>query len=196
MRPLIRIDRFEGELVVVAEIPELDPAQKPCFYIGAGMTKGSFVRVSDGDRRLSAYEVQVMLSSRGQPRDDEQAVPGIGLEHLDQASVEGLIARLRPAGRTPQGSGSIRRTAPGQSPRAGGRAGDDAVSLAGLLSLGSYPQEHFPQLMVTFVHYPTATGTQSVAGDRFLDNVTLEGPVPVMAPTPSPRSAGTCHARR
>jgi ATP-dependent DNA helicase RecG len=44
--------------VVVAEIPELDPAQRPCFYIGAGMTKGSFVRVSDGDRRLSAYEVQ------------------------------------------------------------------------------------------------------------------------------------------
>ncbi len=78
---------FEGEQIVVAEIPELDLAQKPCFYKGAGMTKGSFVRVSDGDRRLSAYEVQVMLSSRGQPRDDEQALPGIGIEHLDPASV-------------------------------------------------------------------------------------------------------------
>src|SRR3984885_5420721 len=66
LRPLIGIHQFEGEQVVVAEIPELDPAQRPCFYIGAGMTKGSFVRVSDGDRRLSAYEVQMMLSSRGQ----------------------------------------------------------------------------------------------------------------------------------
>jgi ATP-dependent DNA helicase RecG len=69
----IQIHQFEDKQVVVAEIPELDPAQKPCFYIGAGMTKGSFVRVSDGDRHLSAYEVQIMLSSRGQPRDDEPA---------------------------------------------------------------------------------------------------------------------------
>ena len=52
------------------------------------------------------------------------------------------------------------------------------VSLGGLLALGSYPQEHFPQLMVTFVHYPTEIGPQ--ASERFLDNVTLEGPIPVM----------------
>jgi ATP-dependent DNA helicase RecG len=81
--------------VVIAEIPELDPAQRPCFYAGAGMTKGSFVRVSDGDRRLSAYEVQVMLSSRGQPRDDEQAVPGTAFGDLVPASVDALVARLR-----------------------------------------------------------------------------------------------------
>lgn len=62
-----------------------------------------------------------------------------------------------------------------------GQGNEDLVSVAGLLALGSYPQEHFPQLMVTFVHYPTETGAQSPAGDRFLDNVTLEGPVPVMA---------------
>jgi ATP-dependent DNA helicase RecG len=95
LRPLIGIHQFEGEQVVVAEIPGLDPAQRPCFYIGAGMTKGSFVRVSDGDRRLSSYEVQVMLSSRGQPRDDEQAVPGAMIEDLVLASVDALVARLR-----------------------------------------------------------------------------------------------------
>jgi len=83
VRPLIGIHRFEGDLVLVAEIPELDPAQKPCFYKGAGITKGSFIRVSDGDRRLSTYEVQIMLSSRGQPREDEQAVPGVGADSLD-----------------------------------------------------------------------------------------------------------------
>ena len=181
VRPLIRIHSFEGDQVVVAEIPELDPAQKPCFYIGAGMTKGSFVRISDGDRRLSAYEVQVMLSSRGQPRDDEQAVPGVGLEHLDQASVEGLIARLRTS--RPYAFKDLDRFAVLRRARVlvPGQAGEDAVSLAGLLALGSYPQEHFAQLMVTFVHYPTATGTRSVVGERFLDNVTLEGPIPVMA---------------
>jgi len=180
LRPLITIHQFEGEQVVVAEIPELDPAQRPCFYIGAGMTKGSFVRVSDGDRRLSAYEVQVMLSSRGQPRDDEQAVPGTTIEDLIPASVEALVARLRIsrpyAFKDLDHLAVLRRAkvlAPGQDER-------DAVSLAGLLALGAYPQEAFPQLMVTFVHYPTVTGAQSASGERFLDNVALEGPVPVM----------------
>lgn len=59
--------------------------------------------------------------------------------------------------------------------------GKDVVSLAGLLALGSYPQEQFPQLMLTFVHYPTTTGAQSANGQHFLDNVALEGPIPVMA---------------
>jgi len=162
VRPLIRVHRFEGHQLVVAEIPELDPAQKPCFYMGAGMTKGSFVRVSHGDRRLSAYEVQVMLSSRGQPRDDEQAMPGIGIEALDQPSVEALIARLRAS--RPHAFKDLDRLAVLRRAKVlvAGQAGQESVSLAGLLALGSYPQEHFPQLMVTFVHYPTAAEASSL----------------------------------
>jgi ATP-dependent DNA helicase RecG len=181
IRPLVRVHQFEGEQIVAAEIPELDPAQKPCFYKGAGMTKGSYVRVSDGDRRLSAYEVQVMLSSRGQPRDDEQALPGIGIDDLDPASIDALVARLRTS--RPFAFKDLDQLAVLRRARilVPDENADDAVSLSGLLTLGSYPQEMFPQLMVTFVHYPTAAGTQSPTGERFLDNVTLEGPIPVMA---------------
>ena len=181
IRLLVRVHQFEGEQIVVAEVPEIDPAQKPCFYRGAGMTKGSFVRVSDGDRRLSAYEVQVMLSSRGQPRDDEQALPSVGIGHLDPAGVDALVARLRTS--RPFAFKDLDRLAVLRRARVlvTGESGEDAVSLAGLLTLGSYPQEVFPQLMVTFVHYPTAAGIQSAAGERFLDNVTLEGPIPVLA---------------
>jgi len=181
IRPLIQIHQFEGERVVVAEIPELDPAHRPCFYIGAGMTRGSFVRVSDGDRRLSAYEVQIVLSSRGQPRDDEQAVPGSGIGDLAQTGVDALIARLRTS--RPYAFQDLDRLAVLRRAKVLVSApdGKDEVSLGGLLALGSYPQEQFPQLMLTFVHYPTATGAQSATGQRFLDNVALEGPIPVMA---------------
>lgn len=145
LRPLIGIHQFEGEQVVVAEIPELDPAQRPCFYIGAGMTKGSFVRVSDGDRRLSAYEVQVMLSSRGQPRDDEQAVADTTIEDLVPASVDALVARLRisrPYAFKDLDHLAVLRRAKVLVP---GQDEGDAVSLAGLLALGAYPQKTFPQ---------------------------------------------------
>lgn len=181
IRPLIQIHQFENERVIVAEIPELDPAHRPCFYIGAGMTKGSFVRVSDGDRRLSAYEVQIVLSSRGQPRDDEQAVPGTEIGNLAQVGIDALIARLRIS--RPYAFQDLDRLAVLRRAKVLVSAPDgrDEVSLAGLLALGSYPQEQFPQLMLTFVHYPTATGAQLDTGQRFLDNVALEGPIPVMA---------------
>ncbi|RFU43249.1 transcriptional regulator [Actinomadura logoneensis] len=178
IRPLVKIHTFEGAQVLVAEIPELDPAQKPCYSRGAGITKGSYIRVGDGDRRLSAYEVQVMLSSRGQPREDEQGVPGVGLDNLDAAGVEALVARLRTS--RPYAFKDLDRLAVLRRAKVlvPGDDGKDLVSLAGLLALGDYPQEHFPQLRVSFVHYPTGSGPTS--SERFLDNVTLEGPIPVM----------------
>ncbi|MGH3273661.1 MAG: ATP-binding protein [Streptosporangiaceae bacterium] len=180
VRPLIGVHAFEEGRVLVAEIPELDPAQKPCFYKGAGITKGSFVRVGDGDHRLSTYEVQILLSARGQPREDEQPVPGSSLSQLDTASTDAYIARLRTnrpyAFKDLDRLGVLRRA----KVLVRGEGGTACVSIAGFLTLGSYPQEDFPQLMVTFVHYPTESGPQSLTGERFLDNVTLEGPVPVM----------------
>src|SRR5207249_2735130 len=53
-------------------------------------------------------------------------------------------------------------------------------SLGGLLALGRYPQDYFPQLNLTFVHYPTVDGGEPLSGDRFLDNRLIEGPIPVM----------------
>ncbi len=34
--------------------------------------------------------------------------------------------------------------------------------------------------MLTFVHYPTAEGANTETGERFVDNVVAEGPIPVM----------------
>lgn len=59
--------------------------------------------------------------------------------------------------------------------------GNARLSIAGLLALGRYPQTHFPQLTITFVSYPTDRGPDVKNGIRFLDNVTVDGPIPVMA---------------
>jgi len=150
-------------------------AHKLCSYLGAGITKGSFIRVSDGDRRLSSYEVQIMLSSRGQPRDDEQPVPGTSLGDLNGAAVEALVSQLRvsrPFAFKDLELTTVLRRAKVLVP---GQDGGDVVSLTGLLALGSYPQEHFPQLMITFVHYPTPEGAKVAGGERFLEDVPLPG---------------------
>lgn len=166
--------------VLVAEVPELPPNRKPCFSRGAGMTQGSFVRIGDGDRKLTSYEVQLLLANRGQPQDDEAPVPGTGLADFDPAAVTALLSRLRT--RRPYAFGELDDIAALRRAKALVIDGSGAVvaSVAGLLTLGSYPQEHFPQLMLTFVHYPTPEGANTETGERFVDNVVAEGPIPVV----------------
>ena len=175
LRPKIKTYRFEGVDLVVAEIPELERARKPCYYAGAGMINGSFVRVGDGDRKLSSYEVHLLLANRGQPRDDEEVVPGAQRSDLDEDLLNDLVMRLRRRRRHAFGGLDTDQVLQRAKVLVG-----QQVTLAGLLALGRYPQEFFPQLMVTFVHYPTVQGADSVTGERFIDNVAAEGPIPVM----------------
>lgn len=180
LRPLIQTHQFEGVSLVVAEIPELQPSEKPCFYKGAGITKGSYVRVHDGDHQLSSYEVQMLISGRGQPREDEQPIGGTSVAYLDRELHRAFIDRLRTirpyAFRELSDDDVLRRS----KVLVKGEGGNECLSLAGLLAMGEYPQEFFPQLMLTFVHYPSRSGSDDVSGSRFLDNVALEGPIPVM----------------
>lgn len=181
LRPYIQIHTFEGVRLLVAEVPELPREQKPCFYKGAGITKGAYIRVRDGDRQLSSYEVQMMLSSRGQPMSDVEPVPGVGPEALDEHLVSAMMLRLRssrPYAYQELSSQEILRRTKVLVADPGGLG--DVVSLGGLLALGSYPQEHFPQLVLTFVHYPSEGGSDEESGVRFLDSVAIEGPIPVM----------------
>lgn len=92
LRPLIEVHEFEGVKLVTAEVPALDDSLRPCFYKGAGMARGSFVRVNDGDYQLSSYEVQMMLSGRGQPTEDMQVIADCSPSDLDPGLVRAYIA--------------------------------------------------------------------------------------------------------
>lgn len=62
------------------------------------------------------------------------------------------------------------------------RDGELFPTLAGLLTFGQYPQQFFPQLFVSVVVYPgTAAGELGPSGERFLDNRSIDGPLPLMA---------------
>jgi ATP-dependent DNA helicase RecG len=54
-------------------------------------------------------------------------------------------------------------------------------TLAGLAMFGKYPQEFFPQLMITFLqYYGTTEEEHTPRGERFMDNQRFEGPIPEM----------------
>ena len=179
VRGLVNPMEFDGCTLVVAEIPALPFDQRPCYYKGAGMSGGSWTRTGASNRKLSAYEVQIMLASRGQPRNDERAVEGTSFDDLDPDTVERLIARMRATRAVAFGgldnTDLLRRC----GVLTEGNSGGQVLTLAGLLALGKFPQQWFPQLNLTFVHYP-GDHVAGVEGVRFLDNVAIDGSIPVM----------------
>lgn len=178
VRAQIDIIEVGDKSVVTAEVPESEQRSKPCYVKSLGMNRGSYTRVGDADQRLTSYEVQMLMSSSGQPRDDVAPVPAASLEDLDGDAVDRYVKRLlevRPRSfaqldleETLLRSNVAVRTDVGIVP-----------TLAGLLSLSKFPQQWFPQLMLTFVSYPTPEGP-AADGVRFLDNVSIEGSIPVM----------------
>lgn len=141
--------------------------------------RGSFLRTHDGDRALTTYEVHILVSSQGQPADDVTAIPGTSSRDLDVDLVDALLRRLRntrvQAFAHETDDQILRMMRVVVDTEAG-----PLVTLGGLLALGRYPQQFLPQLDITFVAHPTSTGEPLADGTRFVDNQSIDGPIPVM----------------
>jgi len=181
LRPRFTVDEIDGRAVVAVEIDEVSSSKKPCFYKSSGLPKGAWVRVGNTNRQMTEYEVFGYLSSQGQPLFDEEIVRAASREDLDPGLVNDYLEKLRRSRPRAAYLG-------GESEEALLRlhvlAWDGAITrptLAGLLVFGKYPQEFFPQLMITFVQfYGTTEEEKAPRGERFLDNQRFEGPVPRM----------------
>lgn len=181
LRPQVVVDEIAGETVIAVEIEEVAANQKPCFYKPAGLSSGAYIRSGNTNRQMTEYEVFGYLSTRGQPKHDEDLVTEAAFNDLDPVLLDKHLSQLRSS-----------------RPHAGyldgpqedvftrlhicGRDGETLKpTLAGLLMFGKYPQEFFPQLMITFVqYYGTTEEERAPRGERFVDNQRFEGPIPEM----------------
>jgi ATP-dependent DNA helicase RecG len=177
LRPLIQVHTLKNHPVIVAEVPEVSHTQKPCHYRGAGLMTGSLIRVADGDRRLTQYEIQVFLDNRGQPSYDLEPVADKSLQDLAPDLLDTFVARLRAHPDAPYRDWDRQRLL--QVFRIlVEHQGRLVPSLAGYLCFGTYPQDVFPGLHLAVVRYPTSrSGEASARGERLLDNVKTEGPL-------------------
>ncbi|MBO0805661.1 MAG: helix-turn-helix domain-containing protein [Nocardiopsaceae bacterium] len=123
----------------------------------------------------------MLHANRGQPRDDREPVADASVADLDDEAVATLLRRMRRrqprAFRSVPDEVALRRL--GVLVPVSPDTDRLVPSLAGLLTLGIYPQEFFPQLNVTFVVLPSdQAGAVPEGGPRFIDNRSLNGPVP------------------
>jgi ATP-dependent DNA helicase RecG len=184
LEPAVRADidivPVDGIPVLVVAVPELDPRHKPCFVKARGEYQGSFIRSGDGDRRLTDYEIHSLHANRGQPLEDRELVSGASLDDLDAAAVGAMLRRVRE--RQPRAFRDVSDEVALQRLNVVARSEHGLIpTLAGLLALGAYPQQYFPQLNVTFIVVPgTSLASIPEDGPRFIDNRTFDGPIPLM----------------
>ncbi|VTR78657.1 ATP-binding protein [Cellulomonas hominis] len=168
------IVEVDGIPVLVAQVPPARAEDKPVYVTSKGIVNGAFLRTGDGDRRMSEGEVGLLVAGRSQPTYDSAPVEGTSTADLDWSSLRRTLQRVQ------AGSPKLRiEDEPTVLFRLGVLAEarpDSPLTLAGLLTFGTYPQQRFPQLMVSVVVHPPDDRTDV----RFLDNVTVRGSIPDM----------------
>lgn len=179
LHPDIAVIDVEGRPVVVVEVPDVAVDQRPCFIKASGLQTGSYIRVGPSNRRMSEYQIFGYLSSRSQPVFDREPVAEATLDDLDAAAIDAYIAQVRrDRGDVAWPSGS-RTDILRRARIAVNHDGEVRPTMAGLLVFGQYPQEFFPQLMVSFVQfYGTTEDENTPTGARYLDNRTFDGALP------------------
>ncbi|ACZ31900.1 putative transcriptional regulator [Xylanimonas cellulosilytica DSM 15894] len=143
------VDHSDGT-VVVARIPAVPRSQRPCHLASLPAEDGSFVRVGDGDQRLTADEVRSMLAASGTA--DHSAIAAPAGSELDQRAVDGFLSVVRSLSsrnNSLDDAALLRRW----------RVVDDQgePSLAGALTVGESPQSRCAAARVTYRVLPRTT---------------------------------------
>ena len=157
---------FEGASIVWARIDELNPSIKPCHVKNGS----AFLRAYDGDYAIAATEEQAFLANRSAPTFDRQPVLDATRSDLDEDLVTAFVRQSRTS------SAALERFDDDELLRRTGVIDTNGhPTLAGLLSLGSYPQQFFPQLVIQASVDPGAN-----VPARSLDVRKFDGPIPLM----------------
>lgn len=167
----------DGCLICSAEIPAVDISERPCYYKGAGRTKGAYIRVGDADLPMTDYELYSYEAFRKHLHDDERIVERAMPEMLDQDKLERYVQN-----KSEERPGFARLTR-AQALEMLNITRDGVPTLAAVLNFCLYPQGYFPQLGITAIVVPgTEIGDIDASADsaRFLDNRRIEGTIPSM----------------
>ena len=178
VRPEILLVEYAGSQLVVAYIPECIPRDKPCYVTERGVYHGSFTRVSDGDRKLTSYEVDRLLENRQQPAFDIEPIDQASAKDLDQELTCAVLARQRELHPRIFSSISDDEALANLHVLTRGDNGKTVPTLAGLLALGVYPQKYFPRLTVAFTAYESEPGRNPAM--KCVDAQTMAGPIPIV----------------
>ena len=150
----------------------MDNFQKPCFYKGAGRLRGSYVRVADGDRLMTEYEVYSYEAFKQDIHDELRTNDRAEMTDINTDEYQLYLLELK------KNKPHLAKLEEKEINRLQGFVVDNKPTIAALMLFSVYPQAYFPKLCITAVSVPgkemSATGS---VGERFIDNKRIEGSI-------------------
>ncbi|MDR1954067.1 MAG: putative DNA binding domain-containing protein [Clostridiales Family XIII bacterium] len=167
---------FQSELimygnhpVVIVDILESEKSLKP---VKVAKTGKAYIRMYDSDFELSPLEEQIFISNRGVARFDEDAVPGTSINDLNQDLCRFYIAERKRLSTVLNGMTDNEVLL-----RSGVISNSGELTVAGILALGIYPQQYFPNYSIQ-----ASVQKSSVLSDevRAVNVRVFDGSIPVI----------------
>ena len=148
--------------------------KKPCYITAKGSKGGSYKRVDDKDIRMSNDEVYEIENALRPSDIDLSIVKEATKSDLNKDLVENLIAKRANSkalrGTTTEDEKLTRLNITDKQGR---------VRMAGLLTLGNYPQQFFPRLFIDVTAH-AGTEKSSTGVQRFIDREECSGAISEM----------------
>lgn len=173
----IDVRTVEDKPVVILELEALPKGiSPPCYVLAQGAGVGSYKRVADKDKRLTAYEVHLFEHQNQISEIDQETLPDVTDGELNQTLIDATIARVEASG-SHMFDGVRDRT--DKLKRLNITSSIEVITFAGYLTYGFFPQERYPQLVVDVTTHPGRfKGEYDTT--RFLDRKICEGPIPTV----------------
>lgn len=194
----ILLEPFEGKTVIRVQVEALTPdvsaatGPGPVYVSRQGVAKGTYKRVGDQNQRMSAAEIYNVSSRWTRPDIDREPVQQMDLSDLDEALVSSLLHHASSVGsRILDKVDSL----PEKLKRFAAVDANGEVTLAGALTLGAYPQQFFPQLIVDVMVHPMREKGEG-SHVRYIDRKICDGPIPLMVEDAVRRTMANLKTRR
>lgn len=175
VRAICTVAQIKDKIVVSAEICEIEISKRPCYYKGAGIIQGSYIRVGDNDRKMTQYEIYSFQAYRENIKDELRVVPIANLEDIDNSVLKNYLMKLN-IDKPHFSQLSLEKKLTLQGFMKG-----CVPTIAGVMMFSEFAQSFFPQLCITAVVVEGfEIGETSSTGARFIDNKKIEGTLPQM----------------
>ena len=174
VRPVFDTATIDGKTVVAAYINGRPMSERPVYRTTRGITEGTYTRIGDADIRMTATELYEIESFKEGRRDDTSTTPAADFSMLDDKKVTQFIinaAKERPL---------LSRRSDDEILSLTGATQGDKPTLAGMMTLGDYPQRVYPNLCITAIAVNGTALQPDNDGERFIDNKRYEGTIEEM----------------
>ena len=168
---------FDGKTFLSAEIPGINPLERPCYYKPKGKYGGSYIRVGDADNQMTEFEIYQYESYKKRTKDDIRTIDDDTIKLFYEEKHNRYLQtvkekRVNLSQNVPDDEIDILM----------GLKNEGKPTLTAAMVFSKYPQTYFPQYSIVAVKI----GGKSIAdlgldGERFIANEKITGPIDDMA---------------